>query len=89
MKLSDLNAQIAALKASRDAIHDQLHAVLADKSQTVLDRETKEAELRDKIRVINVDLYPMEMERAEIDRMVKGQPRKQAKSHLAEEVTLA
>ena len=86
MKLSELNKVVADLKEARDALHAELHALLAKPEYVAL--KAQETEIRKQIRECSDLLYPMEMERAEIDRITKGQPRKREEPWLEEEVTL-
>lgn len=88
MQLSELNETIDTLKSERDAVHDELHALLDDKSITVQEREDREREIRARIVEYNAKLWPLEMERAEITRMVQGKPRKSKTRWIAEDVTL-
>lgn len=88
MKLSQLKSKADDLRFQRDALHDELHALLADGSITVGALKAKEPVIRAKIREINGRLFPIDQELAEISRVVKGQPRKQAESWLDYEVTI-
>ena len=88
MKLSQFNAKIDKLKTARAEQWAALHELRGQKSITVGEREKSEVSIRGKISKINAELFPMEMERAEVDRLVKGKPRKQEAPWIAEEITL-
>ena len=73
MNLSELHALVDGLREERDALHNELHALLADDSVPAGELRKKEAALRAKIREINEKCYPYEVVRGKTVRLLKGE----------------
>lgn len=73
MKLSDMRAQVAELRAKRDVLHDELHALLANEDLTVREEKAREAEIRAQVREINKVCWPMEVILGKTRKLTKGQ----------------
>lgn len=72
MKLQDINERVAELRSRRDDIHTMLHELMADKEITVSKREESEKAIRDQIREINDECYPLEYVRGKANKIVRG-----------------
>lgn len=72
MKFSEMNARVDELRAAREVVHNELHALLDNEDMTVGERKKQEAALRAKIREINKVCFPMEVIRGKTDRAIKG-----------------
>lgn len=72
-QFAKLTRQHDALDAKLQPLRDELNAVVAGKgSVTVLQAAKREADLRPKIRKLQEELAPIEMERAAIARALGG-----------------
>lgn len=84
MKLSEMKARCETIRAERDALHEDLHALLADDDISAGELRSKEAEIREKVKAINAEAYPMEVVIAKTRKVTKGTemgPEEQAMYH--------
>lgn len=73
MQLSELHKLVDTNRAARDALHEELHKLLADEAIPAGQLRAREAELRAEIRAINEATYPYEVVRGKTVRLLKGE----------------
>lgn len=72
MKLSDIRARVSELREQRAGIHEQLSACLADYAQTAGEARSTEKALRDQVRAINLECYPLEVAAGKAGKIARG-----------------
>ena len=72
MKLQDMKKAVASLRAERDNLHEELHALLAEDSITAGERNLRETAIRQRIKEINDECFPMEVVTGKVRKIAKG-----------------